>query len=522
LSVVTPFTDPTQSLSEQLESLAMTTHLIFVLYHNHGTSFISGQLFHDLQAMIKNLYFCIAKQQILDPFAPFYLSHLGSDRLEILFGTIRTLIHDRNVDALQLADRLTAAFDIVEILGKYPEWDQGHRRLKLQGAEGVDHVNPASWIGDVSVNNVSLQTTWRKGWDRASAALSTAGIVFNFHLVEAVAGIDMFRPRGGDKYTGVGTLEPKDTSIPEFPINPVNPAPASSHSESVESQHTGDSDSEPIDDDEALDLEDVLDNTHNDETELVPLDQVAPVKLADRDWLELHEEGRPVRRVHKASVIRILLSPKAGVNSTDRLRRVHGYTRALLPTDSNSDEVTGPDTFSLGNLIATLVLVEDQMSLAVVQVTGIDRNKERLSSIPAGDFSNTSSKIQLSGQILDMRKAGSKWTWTGDYAYIPPKQSALNKSSQKSLVFKFAATLVQIINPEIIDNRVSIHSLCNTKTRRELTKTWAFEETELSFLHETLWENTQGQRAVGTAVTQLAKCSKSFPYRQESGMHFMV
>ncbi|KIJ28519.1 hypothetical protein M422DRAFT_84217, partial [Sphaerobolus stellatus SS14] len=169
-SITTPFTDPNFSLTQQLEALSLTSHIAMFLMFKHGTAFISGQLYHDLQCMIKNTFFCVAKQRILDPTAKFYFCQLGDDRLEGQFGTVRRLIHDRNVDALQLTERLSAAGQVDELLWKYPTWDRGHRRLKLQGSEGVDHVNPASWIGDVSVLPVNLHSCWYKGRKGAEKA----------------------------------------------------------------------------------------------------------------------------------------------------------------------------------------------------------------------------------------------------------------------------------------------------------------------------------------------------------------
>ncbi|KIJ38312.1 hypothetical protein M422DRAFT_176749, partial [Sphaerobolus stellatus SS14] len=157
------FTDLTMTLTHQLKSLSMTSHLCLAQMFMHGTAFISGQLYHDVQAMIKNVFFCVAKQCLLNPLSGFYLCQVGDDRLENVFGTVCTLTHDRNVDALQLSDHLAAAGEITSILSEHPEWDRGHRRLKLEGADGVDHVNPASWKGDVITGNVSIQHCWDKG-----------------------------------------------------------------------------------------------------------------------------------------------------------------------------------------------------------------------------------------------------------------------------------------------------------------------------------------------------------------------
>ncbi|KIJ43226.1 hypothetical protein M422DRAFT_170078, partial [Sphaerobolus stellatus SS14] len=103
-AVISPFVVPTWNLSQQLESLALASHLALYGMYKHGTAFISGQLYHDLQCMIKNAFFCVAKQRLLNPAEGFYFCQLGDDRLEGRFGTVRTLTHDRNVDALQLAE----------------------------------------------------------------------------------------------------------------------------------------------------------------------------------------------------------------------------------------------------------------------------------------------------------------------------------------------------------------------------------------------------------------------------------
>ncbi|KAK7021009.1 hypothetical protein R3P38DRAFT_3318281 [Favolaschia claudopus] len=54
-------------------------------------TFMSNQLYGDSQSMIKNAFFCLAKQQKLDPRLPFYLFQVGDDPLERLFGKLRML-----------------------------------------------------------------------------------------------------------------------------------------------------------------------------------------------------------------------------------------------------------------------------------------------------------------------------------------------------------------------------------------------------------------------------------------------
>jgi hypothetical protein len=59
------------------------------------------------------------------PDSEFFIILLGTDRLEKLFGLLRTAVGtDSNFDILQFAS-------LYVILGLKPQWDRGPRRLKL-------------------------------------------------------------------------------------------------------------------------------------------------------------------------------------------------------------------------------------------------------------------------------------------------------------------------------------------------------------------------------------------------------
>ncbi|KAK6991451.1 hypothetical protein R3P38DRAFT_3223532 [Favolaschia claudopus] len=49
------------SLSEQIESLVRFSHLLCALYMQNGTSFMSDQLYSDLQTMVKNAVLTVPK-----------------------------------------------------------------------------------------------------------------------------------------------------------------------------------------------------------------------------------------------------------------------------------------------------------------------------------------------------------------------------------------------------------------------------------------------------------------------------
>ncbi|KAJ7573003.1 hypothetical protein C8J56DRAFT_1133363 [Mycena floridula] len=162
------------SLSEQLEHLSAAAHLSLALFieNNAGKAFLPSQLYLDIMIMIKNVYFCVAKAVIDDPEGSFWIILLGTDRLESLFGILRTMVgNDANLDILQLVLRLTGCTEIANILAKYPQWQKTPRRLKLplldrksrQIPNEADHINPRAWRGDVTNRHVSLISSWKGG-----------------------------------------------------------------------------------------------------------------------------------------------------------------------------------------------------------------------------------------------------------------------------------------------------------------------------------------------------------------------
>lgn len=127
-SFLTPFIDTTLSLFNQIRYLSHYSHLAFAFFHAHRRSFMSYQLYYDTQTAVKNVIFCCAKQQILDPNAPFYLGDIGDDPLEILFGRTHMIGgHNSACSFAQAIDHLGAAKDIDGVFKHHPDIDPGHR-----------------------------------------------------------------------------------------------------------------------------------------------------------------------------------------------------------------------------------------------------------------------------------------------------------------------------------------------------------------------------------------------------------
>lgn len=125
--IVSPYVCIDLSLSEQLVHLSAAAHLLIALFAKAqaNTMLMPTQLYVDIMIMIKNVYFCVAKAKADDPEGRFWVILLGTDRLETLFGILRTMIgNDANLDLLQLGLRLTGTTEVSTILAKHPQWDR--------------------------------------------------------------------------------------------------------------------------------------------------------------------------------------------------------------------------------------------------------------------------------------------------------------------------------------------------------------------------------------------------------------
>ncbi|KAK0437706.1 hypothetical protein EV421DRAFT_1907203 [Armillaria borealis] len=203
--LVMPYTCVDLTLSEQPQHLSAAAHLTLVLYRQSGKDFLPTLLYTDIGIMVKNAFFCVAKAKVDDPLGKFWIILLGRDHLEQLFGILHSIVgNDANVDLLQLVIRLTGTTEVANILAYHPEWDCTPHQLRLPAVgcdeisdSRIDHINPSSWQGDVSLSAVLLQTLWNIG--RSMIKDEVPQIQDELEAIEAepVSGIiDIFRPLG--------------------------------------------------------------------------------------------------------------------------------------------------------------------------------------------------------------------------------------------------------------------------------------------------------------------------------------
>jgi len=178
------------SLNKQLVDLSAAAHMAFYLYCDHSAcmKFMPVQSYVDIMIMIKNIYFCVTKTNVDHPSGKFYIILLGTDHLETFFGLIHTAVGtDSNVDTIQLGSCASGLTEVAVILTTHPEWDHGPRCLQLpvltkESREitlKVGHINPASWWGNVDIENINLQTCWLLGCWKAIDLIPDAKSVFD-------------------------------------------------------------------------------------------------------------------------------------------------------------------------------------------------------------------------------------------------------------------------------------------------------------------------------------------------------
>ncbi|KAJ7808365.1 hypothetical protein B0H14DRAFT_2608947 [Mycena olivaceomarginata] len=346
--LVFPYLCVDLSLSEQLEHLSAAAHIALLMYRDGGKGSLPTLLFVDIMIMIKNAYFCVAKAKVDDPKGKFWIILLGTDRLEELFGILRTMIgNDANLDVLQLVGRLTGTTQVANILAKYPHWDRAPRRLNLpalsrdstQLSDKADHIKPPSWRGDVAVENVTLLTSWNRG--RRLVEDEFSSLTDAFHSLDAASNIDILAP--------LGTLLVHVELDPDDNENDDEPVALGGGGSSL-----------------STDLEDAVvdEEVVREDTEPTAISHFISV------------DNKPF---NKTRALSLMQKYRHKAVSTDRLRRVAALDRySSQPKDqdniSEHDSAFGSPCILVSEPIVTLVRCEEKLFVCIGEVTDIRVN----------------------------------------------------------------------------------------------------------------------------------------------------
>ena len=462
------------TLSEQLEHLSAAVHLVLALYvyDDARSSFIPSALFIDIGIMVKNVFFCVAKAKADHPNQPFFIVLLGTDRLESLFGILRTMVgNDSNLDILQLALRVTSTTEVSNILAKHPEWDKSPRRLRLPTvsktmdnfSNAVDHTGPRAYMRPDKLlpSGLTLATPWKRG--RHILEEKYPWFIQILSCISTTDKASILAPFG----TSLVTTHLSDDIDDTASFQPDEPTITSKH--------------------------------HNTSLGMQELEDTA----TEVQW---HNNSSHVKFSNSVQIGGVMMNKSCAVaqhfryvtsaSSTDRLRRVAQESRFKLTecygsSLSGDSDVDGP-TLSILQPIATVVSCEGKLFLCIGEVNGLFLDHRPVDDIP---ISVLSEKIAcVSYQALRLVPAS--------YADDRDGKHDWRSLGLFPLSAKVPGAIVQPINPT-----VASPNLCDAF--------FLFESSALMALATDLQDGIlHGHRKHVPNV----KPSDRFPYQEHDGM----
>jgi hypothetical protein len=435
--MVFPYLCVDLSLSEQIEHLSAAAHLAIILYRLAGKNFIPTNLYIDIMIMIKNVLFCMAKAKIDDPDGEFWLILLGTDRLEELFGILRTMVgNDANLDILQLVSRLSGTTEVANILAKYPQWDRSPRRLKLPAMsreskeipDSADHIKPGSWRGNVKLKNVSLQTSWNRG--RRIIEQEFEGLKHVLHELDNSEGVDILSPFGTLLFDIPLTDDDVDESLEalSFTCNSAEEA----------------SDSRDHEIDMHIDVEDEIGaELASSNTEITTNQRIFDSKVLVKGIEK-----------SKARALKDFSKFRQHASSTDRLKRVQAIPRFVnteKTLDSSSKHspdhhVDDTEKILISDPISTLIRVENEFWLCLGEVNGLQIDGRSVDKVSFEMLQEET--VTVSYQMLGLQPA----TLADD----PDGQHDWRTYMMAERSFTVPGRLIQSVNPTTSKTHLSI------------------------------------------------------------------
>jgi hypothetical protein len=490
-----PFIALEMSLSRQLESISTFAHLFAIMWLTHKSTFLSSQLYADTQAIVKNIFFTVARLQIINPNHHFYLIHEGSDRLEGLFSKLRTLDHARNFDARQLAEKISVATLVDATYARNPDLDRGHRRLNVTDTIGVDHLNPRAWIGDTRVGNVNIPAVWAMGQAKAVEVVkeylgSEVANEYNFTKIFApTSGRDLLRPLEPTSWVGITELKR------DIPDAQADAQPASS--DSSLSIHK-----EPLE---------VINNFEDYLPEALP---------DDSDSSSLN---RPLTLDIDGKSISIdSLASKLGTNNwkrvTMRTLRVQGRTIEHLSASSmnnwiDADEADSNSMMKMGDLGAVLTRVDGILALAVIEVTKFKFNNSGAGTgaIKYTELTAAGSQMTVVGQVCRLLPSTTVNGWEVLQKFIPicARESTVSKPQY---ILQVPGKFIRPLSPNIV---------INDQAAQHERLRWLLQNDDLEEKKELLWDQMNLDDVESASRFQsihIMPLSEDFPYRNADGL----
>lgn len=505
-----PFIDVEMTLSEQIRDLSTFAHLATALYLKHHLGFLTSALYADSQAIVKSILFNTARLQLVDLNINYYILFEGTDRLENVFSQARTQDHARNFDILQLAHKLSIGAEIDAIFQRYPDLYRGHLRRNLRKAQGIDHINPKSWVGTVRVGDVDIKGEYLTGRDEANQILverfgESASVDFD-KLFKSDPLIDHLRP--GKRYVGFSV-----SGEPEVDENDLDNESLTGPLISVPNSDK---------DDEFEDAREEVDSIEHTGFDIEPEDLNPSLQKSNSHYLTI--EGA---RHYIPTLINDLLGADKEKRRlvTTRPLRAQGVTllKALKPDsilNSSGDELdTSTPKVKSGDLGGILVRVNDEICLVVGEILNFRQgtSKINLAGIEAEDLDADGAKattvaiqiLQLLAQEHQNKSAQEGLTWMWPQKYIQIQESKDGVFQHRHFVTRIPGSIFHLAAPDI-------------KYDREGKPIWSLNDSDLKNIFERAWSDLEPDSPnIAERVKRLPKITgpgvMQLPYKSSGG-----
>ncbi|KAF8173571.1 hypothetical protein K438DRAFT_2051185 [Mycena galopus ATCC 62051] len=515
-ALLQPMINPNLSLSEQIESLIKFSHLICALYLENKDSFLSHQLYGDLQATVKNAVLMVPKTRLINGKLGVYICLLGDDVLKTLFGRSRMIGgHSPNCSLGELRDRFVSAINLGHVYTRHPELERKPRRLKLLRNRDVDHLTPEGWRGEVSAESCDLNICWPRAVKSAEVLLRR----YNVHM--AVSFSELFKRRNTDLMRPFGTKYPAiSTEVDRSMVN-LSADPSL---------------------DKAPEIDPATVNPNNpllymDFDEMIARETAQDIAMAESGphslFAEIDSDGH---LTHKKSVLRVLFDMTHDSHvSHDRTLRVRGYTMGGKTWQHESADEQSPTSsthFALGNIFTTLICYNNtHLGLAVAKCTLIKRcvpgtKAVSISAVPYAELCLASAPYLISGQVLSLIPVdpmASEWVWDGQFVSFSQKKkgAAVDDVARiRNLQFTVSSQLIDAAIHKCA--RETSISEQENEVDCEREKTWIFSDKDIRLSWDRLWTtilpNTSLHDKLPTKFTGVS--AGVFPYQAPPAADF--
>ncbi|KAF8209538.1 hypothetical protein K438DRAFT_1929913 [Mycena galopus ATCC 62051] len=433
---------------------------------------MSNQLYGDMQTMIKNVVFTIAKQQQLDPDGKVNANEDGTDPVENHFAFM---------------------------------WQKESRHHKITRTADKDHISTVSWQADLRAANCNIVDNWVWGAGEAVHILGEYSKLnptkYYFPALFSTPGLDMSQPWGDGIYPGL--LEGADQSqiqpacappLTPLALLPDNTLAADTQQVSDEEDNEeSDPEDEIIPEIEPITFMDLVGN------EPAPLQPAAAPGVRPNNYLA-DENGK---FIHKAMVCHLVLNKEFVAKSKDRQGRAAG-----LGLKNHAKIV----------------------SLAVLRSTAIQHDTTRVSEIATITIGNSQANVKVIGQILHLKAVAATaddFASTKKPQHLWKDRKARMKKTEitttKPLTFTVPGVMLELINPGVVDahNRLSVEG---AKGINSSGTTWALPESSLQLLMILLAKKLDDPALFSSLPIINLKEDNivGFPYKSSSGQCYIL